>query len=452
MTQEKTESKNIKLSDHFTYGRLLRFTLPSVAMMIFTSIYGVIDGFFVANYVGETPFAALNLILPYVLIFLAFGTMFGVGGSALVAVILGEGDRKKANEIFSLVVYIMIGLGATVTVIGIVSAEPVAILLGADEEMLPYCVSYARICFGGAIPLILQYEFQSFCIVSEKPRLGLVVTIAAGVTNMVLDWLLVGVLGMGLDGAAYATVIGSAVGGVIPLVYFILPNSSLLRIGKAKWYGKDVIKVITNGSSEFLTEVSLSIVSMLYNIQLMKYAGQDGVAAYGVIMYLSYLFVGFFFGYSMGASPIIGYHYGAKNDSELQNVYKCSMRIMVIASVIVVALCVIFARPLGMIFVGDNEYLLEMTTTAIRIYSLCYLFAGVNIFGSALFTALNNGLISALISFMRVLVLQIMFVLVLPILFGLIGVWMSVIAAELGALFITIGCMVKYRKRYHYVS
>ena len=450
METEVVSSKKIKLSDHFTYGRLLRFTLPSVAMMIFTSIYGVVDGFFVANYVGETPFAALNLILPYVLIFLAFGTMFGVGGSALVAVTLGAGDRKKANEIFSLVVYIMIALGAIVSVIGFIFAEPMSLLLGADEEMLPFCVRYARICFMGSIPLILQYEFQSFCIVSEKPKLGLVVTIAAGVTNIVLDWLLVGVLNLGLDGAAYATIAGSVVGGVIPLIYFAVPNSSLLKLGKAKWYGRDLIKVITNGSSEFLTEVSLSIVSMLYNYQLMKYAGQDGVAAYGVIMYLSYVFVGFFFGYSMGASPICGYNYGANNTSELKNVFKCSMRIIIIASIIVVAVSLIFARPLAMIFVGENESLLEMTTTAIRIYCLCYLFAGVNIFGSALFTALNNGLISALISFLRVLVLQVMFVLVLPILFGLIGVWMSVIAAEFCAMILTISCLIAYRKRYNY--
>lgn len=447
MSKEKQE---IKLSDHFTYGRLIKFTLPSIAMMIFTSIYGVVDGIFVSNYVGETPFAALNLIMPFVMIFSAVGFMFGAGGSALVAMTLGMGDKKKANEIFSLIVYLLIGIGAVFTVVGRVFAKDAAVLLGADEEMLPYCVEYARVCFLGSIPFTLQYAFQTFFITAEKPRLGLYVTVAAGVTNMGLDLLLVGVLRLGLTGAAAATVMSMVVGGVIPLFYFSRENTSLLRLTKTRFYGRELVKAATNGSSEFMSNISMSIVNMLYNFQLMKYAGQSGVAAYGIIMYTNFIFIGIFLGYAMGVAPIVGFHYGARNDSELQNVFKRSLKMIGVAAVIITAVSILSARLLAMIFASSNLDLLNMTTTAIRIYSICYLFAGFNLFGSSFFTALNNGAISALISFLRALVLQVLFVLILPLIFQLNGIWMSIVLAELCALLVTVACLMKYRERYHY--
>ncbi|MCR4673338.1 MAG: MATE family efflux transporter [Lachnospiraceae bacterium] len=446
----RNAKEEIRLSDHFTYGRLLRFTLPSIAMMIFTSIYGVVDGIFVSNYVGETPFAALNLIMPYIMLFTAVGTMFGTGGSALVAFTLGAGDRKKANEIFSLILYFVTGLGALFMVIGIVFAEPASKLLGADEAMLPYCVQYARICFVGAIPFSLQYVFQSFFITAEKPKLGLYVTVLAGVTNMFLDWLLVGVLRFGLAGAAWATVTGTVIGGVIPLIYFLMPNTSLLRLGRARWYGKALIKSATNGSSEFLSNVSMSIVNMLYNFQLMKFAGESGVAAYGIIMYTNFIFIGYFFGYSMGVAPVVGFDHGAGNTDELKNVFKRSVKLIAVSSLIVTALSILSARLLAMIFASANPDLLEMTTTAIRIYSISYLFTGINLFGSSFFTALNNGKISALISFMRVLVLQILFVLILPQFLEITGIWLSIVMAELCAVVLTGWCLVRNRKRYGY--
>ena len=442
--------QEIRLSDNFTYGKLMKFTLPSIAMMIFTSIYSVVDGVFVSNYVGQTPFAALNLIMPFIMIFSAVGLMFGTGGSALVAFTLGLGDKKKANELFSLIVYILIGIGFIFMIVGITLAEPAAKLLGASDAMLPYCVLYARICFIGAIPFALQFGFQSFFITAEKPRLGLYVTMIAGLTNIFLDWLLVGVLRVGLAGAAVATVVGMAIGGFVPLVYFALPNNSSLRLGRTKWYGKDLLKAATNGASEFMSNISASIVNMLYNFQLMKYAGEAGVSAYGIIMYTNFIFIGFFFGYSMGVAPIVGYNHGAGNKDQLQNVFKRSMRIILGASAAITVVSILLARILAMIFASKDASLMELTTDAIRIYSVSYLFSGLNLFGSSFFTALNNGRVSALIAFMRTLVMQVLFVTLLPLLLGINGIWMSIVLAEQGSVIITSLCLILYRKRYGY--
>ena len=443
--------QTIKLSDNFTYGRLLRFTLPSIAMMIFTSIYSVVDGIFVSNYVGQTQFAALNLIMPFIMIFSAVGLMFGTGGSALIAFTLGTGDKKKANEIFSLIIYLLIGIGIVIMILGISLAEPAAIALGASDAMLPYCVLYARICFIGSVPFALQYAFQSLFITAEKPRLGLYVTVAAGLTNIFLDWLLVGVLKIGLAGAAIATVIGMAVGGLLPLIYFAIPNSSALRLGRTKWYGKELLKAATNGASEFMSNISMSVVNMLYNFQLMKYAGEAGVSAYGIIMYTNFVFIGCFFGYSMGVAPIVGFNHGSGNHSQLQNVFKKSLKLILGSSLVITAVSILMARIMAMIFASQDTALMEMTTTAIRIYSVSYIFAGVNLFGSSFFTALNNGKISALISFMRTLVMQVLFVTLLPMLLGINGIWFSIVLAELCAMAITAFCLVKYKERYKYI-
>ena len=440
----------IKLSDHFNYGRLIRFTLPSISMMIFTSIYGVVDGLFVSNYVGETPFAALNLIIPYIMIFGAFGSMLGTGGSALVAVTLGMGDREKANRTFSLVIYTQIAVGLVFMAAGMILAEPAARLLGADENMLGYCVQYARISFISIVPFTLQYAFQTFFITAEKPKLGLYVTIAAGVTNMLLDGLLVGVLRLGLPGAAYATVASEMVGGLVPLFYFLRPNTSLLRLGRTRWDGRALFRTVTNGSSEFMSNVSMSLVSMLYNLQLMKYAGEDGVAAYGVIMYTNFIFIGLFFGYSMGAGPVVGFHYGAGDTDELKNVFSRSLKMIGTAAVIITGVSMLSARVMAMIFVSRNPELLEITTSAIRIYSVCYLFCGFNLFGSSFFTALNNGAVSALLSFMRALVFQVLFVFLLPPLFALNGIWFAIVTSEACALVLSVICLVRFRKRYQY--
>ena len=440
----------IQLSDSFDYKKLLRFTFPSIIMMVFTSIYGVVDGFFVSNFVGKTPFAAVNFIMPFLMILGTVGFMFGTGGSALIAITMGAGDKERAQRLFSLFIYVSAICGILIGALGIVVIRPVAAWLGAEGEMLDNCVVYGRIILAVLPALILQYEFQSFFITAEKPKLGLAVTVAAGGANMVLDALFVGVLRWGLVGAAAATAISQSVGGIIPLIYFGRPNTSLLRLTRTKFDGRALLKACTNGSSELMSNISMSVVGMLYNIQLMKYAGEDGVAAYGVLMYVNMIFLAAFIGYSVGVAPVIGYHYGAGNHGELKGLLKKSLVLIGIFSVGMVALAEGLARPLALIFVGYDPELLDMTLRGFLVYSFSFLFAGLAIYGSSFFTALGNGLVSALISFLRTLVFQVAAVLIFPLIWGLDGIWFSIVAAELVAALVTVAFLAGKRKKYHY--
>lgn len=419
-------------------------------MMIFTSIYGVVDGFFVSNFVGKTPFAAVNFIMPFLMILGSVGFMFGTGGSALISKTMGEGDKERAKRLFSLFIYVSAGCGIVIAVLGLIFIRPIAGLLGAEGTMLDNCVTYGRIILAALPAYMLQYEFQSFFVTAEKPQLGLAVTIAAGVTNMVLDALFVAVFSWGLPGAAAATAISQCVGGFLPLIYFVRPNSSLLHLTKTKYDGGVLLKACTNGASELMSNISMSIVSMLYNVQLIKYAGEDGVAAYGVLMYVNMIFLAAFIGYSVGTAPIIGYNYGAGNHGELKNLLKRSLKIIGTFSVFMVIAAEVLARPLAVIFVGYDQGLLELTLRGFVIYSFSFLFSGIAIFGSSFFTALNDGLISALISFLRTLLFQVAAVLIFPLILGIDGIWISIVAAELMAAVVTSLFLVTKRKKYHY--
>lgn len=441
---------NIRLSDHFTYRRLFRFTLPSIAMMIFTSIYGVVDGFFVSNFVGETAFTAVNFIMPFLMILGAVGFMFGTGGGAIVAKTLGEGDRSRANRYFSLFVYLSLGIGVALAALGILVLRPVAALLGATGAMLEDCVTYGRIILIALPCFMLQMEFQSFFVTAEKPQLGLLSTLLSGVTNMVLDALLVAVFPLGIVGAALATAISQAVGGILPLVYFLSRNSSLLRLTRTRYDGKAVLRATVNGSSELMSTVSMSLVGMLYNVQLLRYAGEAGVAAYGVMMYVNMVFLSLFIGYSIGTAPIIGYHYGAKNTVELRGILCRSLVIISSFSVLMLAAAELLALPLARIFVGYNPALLELTRHGFVIFSLTFLFAGFAIFASGFFTALSDGVTSAIISFLRTLVFQIAAVMLLPLVFGVDGIWISAVVAEASAVAVGTVFLVVKQKRFGY--
>ncbi|MCM1006910.1 MAG: MATE family efflux transporter [Ruminococcus flavefaciens] len=442
---------NIQLSEHFTYKKLLQFTFPAIIMMIFTSIYGVVDGFFVSNYVGKTSFTAVNFIMPFLMILGAVGFMFGTGGSALIAKTLGEGKHEKAKRLFSLFIYTTAVCGVIIAILGIILIKPIASFLGAEGKMLDNCVTYGRIILAALPFFMLQYEFQSFFATAEKPQIGLGVTIAAGCTNMILDALFVAVFKWELVGAAAATAISQLVGGLIPLIYFSRKNSNILRLVKTQFDGKSLLRACTNGSSELMTNISMSIVNMLYNVQLMKYAGEDGVAAYGVLMYVNMIFLAAFIGYSVGIAPISGYHYGAGNHAELKNLLKKSFIIIGIFSVCMIALSELLAYPLAKIFVGYDKELLNLTLGGFRIFSFVFLFAGISIFGSSFFTSLNNGLVSALISFLRTLVFQISAVLIIPIFLGINGIWLSIVAAEIMSVIITLIFIFKLKEKYHYI-
>ena len=440
----------IQLSDHFTYGRLLKFTFPSIVMMVFTSIYGVVDGIFVSNFAGKTPFAAINLIMPYLMLTSVLGFMVGTGGTALISMTLGMGDKKKANEIFSLLTWVCIIGGIVLTALSMVFMRPVAILLGATGQMLEDCVTYGMIVQLALTAYILQYAFQSFCVTAEKPNLSLTMMVVAGVCNILLDALFVAVFRWGLVGAAVATTIAQITGAIIPIVYFICPNSSLLRLGKCRFDGKALLRTFTNGASELMSNLSMSLVSMLYNLQLMAWAGEDGIAAYGVIMYVNFAFMSVYIGFVIGAAPLVGYNHGADNRPELKNIFRKSLILLGAFSLVMTLLAEVTSAPLSKIFVGYDPKLYEITVRGFRIYSLSFLLCGFNLFGSSLFTALNNGLISAVISFFRTLICQIAAVMLLPLVLELDGIWLSIVVAELAALVLTVICFVKYRKRYHY--
>ena len=423
---------NIQLSDHFTYRRLIQFVIPSVAMMILTSIYGVVDGLFVSNFVGKTAFAAVNLVIPFTLVLGAFGFMLGTGGTALVAKTLGEGKQEEANRIFSMLIYFAIGLGLVLTMLGVAALKKILLKMGADDAMLGYGMIYGRLA-------------------AEKPQLGLIVTVAAGLTNMVLDALFIAVLGWGVAGAAAATALGQCVGGLIPFVYFARKNSSRLALVKTKLLGGALLRTCTNGSSELVSNISMSSVGMLYNAQLMKVAGENGVAAYGVILYVNFIFIAIYLGYAYGSAPIVAFNYGAGKKAELQNVLKKSLKLLLGTGIVLLSIGVLFAGVLSGLFVGYDAQLYAMTVRGLRFYAVSFLLSGFNIFGSSFFTALNNGMVSAAISFLRTVVFEVAAVLILPLFFGLDGVWCAITVAELASILITIGAFSALRKRYQYL-
>lgn len=450
MSENLSKSK-IQLSDHFTYGRLLRFTLPSIIMMIFTSIYGMVDGFFISNYVGKTAFASVNLIIPYLQILGGVGAMLGVGGSALVAKTLGEGKIMQARRYFTMMMYLMLGSSIFFTIVGIAILRPVAYLFGANDTMIGDCMTYGTICLIFNTALQAQYTFQSYMIVAEKPKFSLAVIVMAGCTNMVLDYVFMAVLKMGVEGAALATGLSQCVASIIPFLWFLSKrNTSALRFTKTKFEIPPMVKACINGSSEMLTSISGSITGILYNWQLMKYAGEDGVAAYGVVMYAAFVFIGIYAGYSSGSSPIMGYHYGAGNHKEMKNVLKKSMTMLGAAAVVLTAVAMLLAHPIASIFVGYDEGLLELTARAFRICAIPFLVMWLNMYASSFFTALNDGVVSAAISFLRALVLPVICIVVMPFIWQLDGVWYSLVGSEILGVFVSVGFLLGKRKKYKY--
>lgn len=444
------KTQRIPLSSHFNYAKLLRFVVPSVVMMVFTSIYSVVDGLFISNFVGSLPFASINLVYPLIMALGTVGFMIGTGGSAVVAKTLGEGDPKRANETFSMLVFVLIGTAFVLSAAGEIWLRQIIRLMGANQALIEDCIVYGRIQLAGLPAFMLQSSFQSFFAVAEKPKLGLAVTVAAGLTNVLFDFLFVCVFPFGVAGAAVATVMGYIVGGILPLLYFFFPNQSLLRLGKTKLNLPVLLKSCGNGSSEMMSNLSMALVNMLYNVQLMEMVGETGVAAYGVIMYVNFFFVAIFIGYSIGCAPAISYHYGAENGAEVKNLFRKSVVLVLITSVAMTVLGIVLAKPIALLYVGYDRELVNMTSWAFTLFSISFLFNGLNIFGSAFFTALNNGLISATISFLRTLVLQVVMIFLLPMIWGLNGVWLAVVAAELLTVFVTIAFFLTNGKRYHF--
>ncbi|MDO4285497.1 MAG: MATE family efflux transporter [Eubacteriales bacterium] len=442
---------HIRLSDHFTYGRLLRFTFPTVIMMLFTSVYSIVDGLFVANFVSTNALASINIIYPLIMMVGAFGFMLGSGGSAEISRTLGEGNRKRAQEIFSLLIVVILVLGIVLSAFCLYYIRPLCRLFGSSDLLMEDCVAYGAILLIGTPAFMLQSAFQTFFVTAEKPHTGLALTVAAGMTNIVFDYVFICVIPLGIAGAAIATVLGYLVGGVIPVFYFLLPNTSRLRLVRPGWYWRTLLHSCANGSSEMFSNISMSIVTLLYNLRLMEMIGEDGVAAISVIMYVSFIFIAVLLGFSIGCAPIIGYHFGADNRAELQNMFRKSYAIILVASVGMTVLAEVFARPLVAVFISDKPELITLTTHAFRLYSISYLLSGINIFASAFFTALCNGAISAIISTLRTLILQAAMIFILPVFLGLNGIWLAVVAGEILTLAVSLYFLIRNRERYHYV-
>ncbi len=450
-TKGEYSRMHIQLSDHFTFSKLLRFALPSICMMIVTSIYGVVDGLFVSNLVGSTAFAALNLIYPVLMIFGSLGFMIGTGGSALVSKTLGQGKPDRANSYFSMLIFFTIGMGIAIAVLGFIFIRPIARLLGAEGEILEGCVLYGRVLLVSLTAFMLQNAFQSFMVVEGKPKMGLAVSLSAGVCNMVGDFVLIYVCKLGLFGAAAATALSEFAGGLIPLLYFAFSKRSNLKLRRTKLQFQPILKACTNGSSEMLSSISMSLVNILYNFQLMRMIGADGVIAYGIIMYLSFVFVSSFLGYSIGTAPIVGFHYGAMHPDELKNLLRKSVLIISVAGISMAVLAHVLSGVLAGIFVSYDANLMALTEHAIQIYSLSYLFVGFAIYASNFFTALNNGLLSAVISFLRTLVFEVIMVMLLPLLFGINGIWGAVVVADIFAVIVAAALLWAKRKKYGYL-
>ena len=441
----------IKLSDHFTYGKLFRFTLPSITMMICTSIYSVVDGLFVSNLVGENALSAVNIMFPVAMIIGAVGFMLGAGGSAIVARTMGEGKQELANRYFSMIILCVLGLGVSLSMLSLLFVEPLARLVGASDLLMDDCLAYGAVLLGGSFVFMLQITFQTFFVTAELPKVGLFFSLASGVTNVILDYLLMGPLNLGIVGAAWGTVLGYGVGGVLPLLFFLKPPMGTLRLCPTKLYWRELKNACVNGSSELMSNLSSSLIGILYNLQLMRMVGELGVAAYSVMMYVDFAFAAVFLGFSMGSGPIISFHYGAGKEGELKSLFRKSVTVIGAASVSMVVLAQVLGRPLAMAFVGYNPELLEMTVHGFRIFALSYLFCGMGVYGSGFFTALCNGAVSALISFLRLFLFRGGMVILLPLFLKLDGIWLAVVVADaLGALIAVLLIWI-YRKRYGYL-
>ncbi|MCI9598115.1 MAG: MATE family efflux transporter [Firmicutes bacterium] len=440
----------IQLSDHFTYRRLLRFVISPILMMVCTSMYSIVDGIFVSNFVGKTPFASVNLIMPIMMGVACIGFMFGTGGSAIVAKTLGEGKPEQANRYFSMLIMATAVLGLCFSCLGFLLIRRVSMVLGAEGELLENCVIYGRILFAAEPFFILQNTFQNFFATAEKPGMSLKVSLAAGLTNFALDFLFIVVFHWGIAGAALATALGQVVGAVLPLIYFSRKNTSLLKLGKTRFYGWVLRKTCTNGSSEMVTNLAMSIVNILYNFQLMRLAGENGVAAYGIIMYVNFVFTSVFLGYAIGSAPITSYNYGAANYLELRNMRRKSLALMGGGGVVMVFLAQTFAVPLVMIFASYDAELFAMTCHGFRLYSIAFMMMGISIWASSFFTALENGLISAAIAFLRTIVFECGCILVLPYFLGLNGVWLSIVVAESMSVILSGTFLAAKKGKYHY--
>ena len=454
-----SERKASIYESRLRYGNVLRFTLPTIIMIVFSSMYGIIDGIVVANFIGSDALAANNIVYPLVTVIMAVNYMFATGGNAIIARKMGEGRQQEANRFLTVVVLASTGLTALLCALMLGNGETLYRLLGADAALLPLCVEYGSVMMAGGVFYALQILFQNFLVTAERPSVGMGLTIAAGLTHIVLDLLFIPVLGMGISGAAYASVISMMVAGLPPLVmfagkkqrlHFARLSGQILTTGSFGELVRELGFAMCNGSSEMVTNLATAVTTMLFNLQMMHLAGEKGVAAISAVLYVESLFIAVFMGFSAGSAPLFSYHFGSGNRKKLARLMQISVTVIGVSALVMFGSAQLLARPIIAAFAGGDSGLLSMALHGLRIFSFSYLLGGVSIFASALFTALNNGGISALISLVRTLVMRCGLLILLPALLGIDGVWLAVPVAEVFAAMLAAGLLFGFRRRYGY--
>lgn len=443
------------MSDNLIYNKeinmknMLTFTIPTMVRMVFVSMYSIVDGIVVSNFVGSLGLSAINIVYPVLNVCMALAFMLAAGSNAIMGKKMGEGKVYEANSFMSLTVIVNVAAIIVFTAIFLMWDEKIYMMLGSDEELLPYCMEYGRIIVLGGPVWVMQVLFQSYLVTADKPHMGLWLSVAAGVTNIVLDVIFVGAFRMGMAGAAMASVAGMMIGGLVPLTVFF-NKKSLIHFEKPVWEGREFLKALGNGSSEMVSNLASAVTTTLFNLQMMALIGEKGVAAISAILYLQFIFLAVFFGFVSGISPVVSYNYGAGNKTNIHRTFKISMKIVIIFSLSMFALAEVFTGGLVLVFASKDAVLSELMISGFRIIAVSILFSGLNIFASGFFTALNNGRVSALISILRTFVLEAGALILLPEFMGIDGVWWSLPAAEILSAVIAVVMIVKYRKTYGY--
>ncbi len=441
---------NTTISQKFTLTSLLKFALPTTIMMVVLSIYTLVDGVFVSNFVGELAFSAINIIFPFISLIFALGIMAATGGNALVANNLGQGDDEKARENFTLIVIFATGLGLLLMMVGIVFNKEIARLLGATPLIEEYARDYLS-TLAPFIPLAIWMGFSQILFVTiGKPTLGLIATLVGGITNIIFDYLFIVVMNMGIKGAALGTGLGYSLPGLFFIYYFLFHRKNSLYFVKPRWRARVLLKTFTNGSSEFVANLATSITTFMFNLIILDLAGEQGVAAIGIILYAQFLLMSAFLGYAQGVAPIFSYAYGARDHLQLKKVFSISIRVIILFSLAIASFSYFASSSIVGIFVERQSQVFSLAKNGFSVFSLSFLFMGVNIFSSSLFTAFSNGKISASISFLRTLVFILGYLLFLPRFLGLPGVWLAIPLAEFTTMFFSISYLTIQRKKYHY--
>ena len=439
------------LEKDFNFIGLLRFTLPTVVMMIFTATYTIVDGFFVSRFIGTDALSSVNIAFPLFNAALAIGVMIGAGGSALIAKKMGEGKAQEAKENFTLLIVSCFVIGAILMAAAGLNMEPLMRFLGADDKLLPGCMTYGYLLLPFAIPTLLQMAFQYWFVTAGKAELGLKLTVAAGIANMVLDYVFIVLFDWGVAGAAIATGSGILIPSMFGLVFFARNKSGTLHLVKPRWDGQVLVKSCTNGASEMVTELSNAITTFLYNIVMMRLAGSDGVASMTIVLYLDFLLKSALLGFAMGVGPVFSYNYGSQEHDKLKKFFKYSIKFVSITSVCLFTFAYVFAPQLSGIFAEEGTMVYELAVKGFKLYCFGFLFTGVSIFSSALFTAFSNGAVSATISFFRTFLFIVVGLLTLPNIIGITGAWISGPIGECVAMLVSVGFLVVFRKKYKYL-